>query len=96
MLTRRRLLAVSAAAGATRFVPPAVMAAGSGTARILVGFPAGGTTDVIARLLAAAMTDYASTVVVESRPGGAGRFAIEALKTATRDGSVFLLAPSPR
>jgi tripartite-type tricarboxylate transporter receptor subunit TctC len=93
MLTRRHLLAVSAAAGATRFVPPAVMAAGSGTARILVGFPAGGTTDIIARLLAAAMTDYASTVVVENRPGGAGRFAIEALKTAARDGSVFLLAP---
>jgi tripartite-type tricarboxylate transporter receptor subunit TctC len=93
MLTRRRLLAVSAAACATGFVPSAVMAAGSGTARILVGFPAGGTTDVIARLLAAALTDYASTLVVENRPGGAGRFAIEALKTATRDGSVFLLAP---
>jgi tripartite-type tricarboxylate transporter receptor subunit TctC len=92
MLTRRRLLAVSAAAGATCFVPPAVMA-GSGTARLLVGFPAGGTTDVIARLLAAALTDYASTVVVENRPGGAGRFAIEALKTSARDGSVFLLAP---
>jgi tripartite-type tricarboxylate transporter receptor subunit TctC len=93
MLTRRRLLAVSAAACATGFVPSAVMAAGCGTARILVGFPAGGTTDVIARLLAAALTDYASTLVVENRPGGAGRFAIEALKTATRDGSVFLLAP---
>jgi tripartite-type tricarboxylate transporter receptor subunit TctC len=93
MLTRRRLLAVSAAAGATTFVPPVVVAAGSGTVRILVGFPAGGTTDVIARLLAAAMTDYAPTIVVENRPGGAGRFAIEALKTAAHDGSVFLLAP---
>jgi tripartite-type tricarboxylate transporter receptor subunit TctC len=93
MLTRRRLLAVSAAAGATTFVAPAAMAAGSATVRILVGFPAGGTTDVIARLLAAAMTDYAPTIVVENRPGGAGRFAIEALKTAPRDGSVFLLAP---
>jgi tripartite-type tricarboxylate transporter receptor subunit TctC len=93
MLTRRRLLAVSAAAGTTSFVPCAVAAAGIGTARILVGFPAGGTTDVIARLLTAAMTDYASRVVVENRPGGAGRFAIEALKTAARDGSVFLLAP---
>jgi tripartite-type tricarboxylate transporter receptor subunit TctC len=93
MLTRRRLLAVSAAAGATTFVPPDLMAAASGTACILVGFPAGGTTDVIARLLAAGMANYASTVVVENRPGGAGRFAIEALKTAAHDGSVFLLAP---
>jgi tripartite-type tricarboxylate transporter receptor subunit TctC len=93
MLSRRRLLAVSAAASATSFVPSSVTAAGSGSARILVGFPASGTTDVVARHLAAAMTDYASTIVVENRPGGAGRFAIEALKAAARDGSVFLVAP---
>jgi tripartite-type tricarboxylate transporter receptor subunit TctC len=96
MMTRRHLLAGSAAAlalGGTGLVPHGVAQAGVRTARILVGFPAGGTTDVIARLLAGAMKDYAPTIIVENRPGGAGRFAIEALKSAPCDGSVFLLAP---
>jgi tripartite-type tricarboxylate transporter receptor subunit TctC len=96
MMTRRHLLTASAAGlafGATGLVPCGATHAGVGTARILVGFPPGGTTDVIARLLTGAMKDYASAIIVENRSGGAGRFAIEALKTAACDGSVFLLAP---
>jgi tripartite-type tricarboxylate transporter receptor subunit TctC len=96
MMTRRRVLTAAAAGlafGATGLVPHRAAQAGVRTARILVGFPPGGTTDVIARLLAGAMKDYASNVVVENRSGGAGRFAIEALKAAPCDGSVFLLAP---
>jgi tripartite-type tricarboxylate transporter receptor subunit TctC len=96
MMTRRHLLTGSAAAlafGATGLVQHGAAHAGVRTARILVGFPPGGTTDVIARLLAVAMRDYAPAIIVENRSGGAGRFAIEALKTAPCDGSVFLLAP---
>jgi tripartite-type tricarboxylate transporter receptor subunit TctC len=96
MMTRRQLLTGSAGAlalRATGLVPHGVAQAGVRTARILVGFPPGGTTDVIARLLAGAMKDYASAIIVENRSGGAGRFAIEALKSAPCDGSVFLLAP---
>jgi tripartite-type tricarboxylate transporter receptor subunit TctC len=95
MMTRRQLLTGSAGAlalRATGLVPHGVAQAGVRTARILVGFPPGGTTDVIARLLAGAMKDYASAIIVENRSGGAGRFAIEALKSAPCDGSV-LLAP---
>jgi tripartite-type tricarboxylate transporter receptor subunit TctC len=94
MMTRRRMLtAAGLAVGATGLVPHRTARAGAGSARLLVGFPPGGTTDVIARLLARAMTDYASTIIVENRSGGAGRFAIEALKTSVPDGSVFMLAP---
>ena len=64
------------------------------TVRLLVGFPPGGTTDVIARLLVNEMKDYASSIIVENRSGAGGRVAIEALKTATPDGSVFILAPA--
>jgi tripartite-type tricarboxylate transporter receptor subunit TctC len=94
--TRRQLLTISAAALAVGVIGPAsygLAGADIRSARILVGFPPGGTTDVIARLLALAMKDYASTLIVENRSGGAGRFAIEALKTSVADGSVFMLAP---
>jgi tripartite-type tricarboxylate transporter receptor subunit TctC len=96
MMSRRRLstaLAAALAVGATGLVPYDIARAGVRIARILVGFPPGGTTDVIARLLALAMKNYASTIIVENRSGGAGRFAIEALKTAAPDGSVIILAP---
>jgi tripartite-type tricarboxylate transporter receptor subunit TctC len=96
MTTRRRLLIASAAGlafSATGIVRHGFAQAGGKVARILVGFPPGGTSDVIARLLANAMNDYASSVIVENRPGAGGRVAIEALKTAARDGSIFILGP---
>jgi tripartite-type tricarboxylate transporter receptor subunit TctC len=97
MLTRRRLLTACTAGfainSASALVPSAWAQAGLGLARILVGFPAGGTSDVVARLLANAMSDYASAILVENRSGAGGRVAIEALKTAPRDGSIFLLTP---
>jgi tripartite-type tricarboxylate transporter receptor subunit TctC len=91
MMTRRHVVAATAAGLA--FAPYGVARAGISSARLLVGFPAGGTTDVIARLLVGAMEDFASKIIVENRSGGAGRLAIEALKAAPGDGSVFLLAP---
>jgi tripartite-type tricarboxylate transporter receptor subunit TctC len=90
-MSRRHLLATAAAGLA--FAPHAIANAGIRRARLLVGFPPGGTTDVIARLLIGAMEDYAPNIIVEKRLGGAGRFAIEGLKAAPCDGSVFLLTP---
>jgi hypothetical protein len=98
MMTRRRLLTAASAAGlalnATGPVRYGFTQPGGKTARILVGFPPGGTTDVIARLLTSTMKGYASSIIVENRPGAGGRIAIEALKTAVPDGSVFLLTPA--
>ncbi|HLH93675.1 MAG TPA: tripartite tricarboxylate transporter substrate-binding protein [Xanthobacteraceae bacterium] len=96
MTTRRELLTAFAAAALMNAGGPVTRSraqAGSGIARILVGFPPGGTSDIIARLLAGTMSGYASAIVVENRPGAGGRVAIESLKSAARDGSIFLITP---
>ena len=64
------------------------------TARILVGFPAGGPSDVLARLVAEQMKAYAASTIVENRPGAGGRVAMEALKNSAADGSVMVLTPA--
>jgi tripartite-type tricarboxylate transporter receptor subunit TctC len=95
MITRRNVLIASTAGFALSAtgLPPYGFSQAIKIAHIWVGFPPGGTSDVIARLLAGTMTDYASAIIVENRPGAGGRVAIEALKTAARDGSILLLTP---
>jgi tripartite-type tricarboxylate transporter receptor subunit TctC len=62
--------------------------------RILVPIPAGGTSDVVARLIAERLKDStAQPVVVENRPGATGRVAVDALRSAAPDGTTILLAP---
>jgi tripartite-type tricarboxylate transporter receptor subunit TctC len=65
----------------------------AGTARILVGFPPGGSTDVIARLLQPELRSYAANVIVENRSGAGGRVALEALKGSPADGSALAVSP---
>src|SRR5262249_56632100 len=61
---------------------------------VIVGFPAGGGTDVIARILADGLRGpYAPTVLVENKPGAAARIAVEYVKNAEPDGSVMLFTP---
>jgi tripartite-type tricarboxylate transporter receptor subunit TctC len=64
--------------------------------KILVGFPPGGSADTIARLLAERMRDAlgGQNVVVENKPGAAGRIAIDQLKNAAPDGHTVLVMPS--
>src|SRR5262249_1397112 len=64
------------------------------TARILVGFPAGGPSDVLARLVAEQMKAYASATIVENRPGAGGRLVMDVLKNSPADGSVMVLTPA--
>jgi tripartite-type tricarboxylate transporter receptor subunit TctC len=62
--------------------------------RMLVGFPAGGTIDMVARVLADHMKDdLGAPVVVDSRPGAGGQIAATALKQAAPDGRTLLLSP---
>ncbi|APW36032.1 Twin-arginine translocation pathway signal [Rhodoferax koreense] len=64
----------------------------TGAIRLLVGFPAGGGTDVIARTLAEKLKDeLGAPVVVENRAGAGGQIAAQVLKTARPDGSTFFL-----
>jgi tripartite-type tricarboxylate transporter receptor subunit TctC len=61
--------------------------------RLLVGFPAGGGTDAIARTLAEKLKDQLGVpVVVDNRAGAGGQIAAQALKAAAPDGHTFFLS----
>lgn len=62
--------------------------------KILVGFPPGGSADVMARLVANALRHDFSSVVVENRPGAGGRIALTAVKNAKPDGQTVIVLPS--
>ncbi|MCM2251766.1 MAG: Bug family tripartite tricarboxylate transporter substrate binding protein [Ramlibacter sp.] len=69
-------------------------AAQDNTARILVGFPAGGSFDAIARILAEKLkTELNRNIIVDNKPGAGGRIAVDHLKKAPADGSVVMLGP---
>src|SRR6187399_480761 len=93
---RRRFLFGSAGgiASYTLGLSPTLSQPLQSTARILVGFPPGGTSDVIARLLTEQMKAYASSTIVENRPGAGGRVVMDALKNSPADGSVMVLTPA--
>src|SRR5579862_9349509 len=96
MLSRRRMIAASAV-GALAFggvIPRALAQATDKLVRMIVGFPAGGGTDVTARVLAEALHGtYASTIIVENKAGASARLAVEYVKNAAADGSVMLFTP---
>ena len=61
--------------------------------RILVGFPAGGGTDAIARTLADKLKDeLGAPVVVDNRAGAGGQIAAQTLKAAAPDGRTLFLS----
>lgn len=100
IITRRRLhrfaqaalLALTTQAGSMVLMGAAH--AEPGAARIIVGFPAGGGFDAVARMLADKLrVELKRPVMVDNRPGAGGRIAVEALKAAPRDGSVVMLGP---
>jgi tripartite-type tricarboxylate transporter receptor subunit TctC len=90
--TRRRLLCTTLALGALA-ASGAAMAQSGRTVRLLVGFPPGGGTDAIARILAEHLKDELNaTVIVENKPGAGGQLAAQQLKASPADGSVFFLS----
>lgn len=87
-----RILA-SVLLASTLAVSATASAQGARTVRILVGFPPGGGTDAIARILAERLKDeLGATVVVDNKPGAGGQIAAQALKAAAPDGNTVFLS----
>jgi tripartite-type tricarboxylate transporter receptor subunit TctC len=85
-LTRRAALAV----GAVALAAPAVRAQGAYPARpirMLIPFPPGGPTDLVARVIGEAMgADLKQPIIIDNRPGANGNIAVEAVARAEPDG----------
>ena len=60
--------------------------------RVLVGFPPGGSTDVVARILSDKLRELLGRpIIVENRPGNGGQVAAIQLKNAAPDGTTVML-----
>jgi len=92
-LGRRQLLVGIGASAAVGLAHAQVPQARSKTVRLIVGFPPGQATDIVARMMAeklAAVTG--DNYVVDNRPGQGGSLALAQLAKAPNDGSVMMLA----
>ena len=86
---KRRTLGLAAAA----LLCTGAALAEPATIRIMVGFPPGGGTDAIARVLAEKLKEpLGANVIVENKAGAGGQLAAQALKAAPADGSVLFLS----
>jgi tripartite-type tricarboxylate transporter receptor subunit TctC len=92
-LTRRDLLRACGAFGTGLLAGPLAWSQVSASLRLVVGFPAGGTADALARVLAPAMASGDVAVMVENKPGATGQLAADFVRN-TADGSALLVTPS--
>src|SRR4051794_852599 len=93
-LPRRRFLQLAAGAATLPAVSRAALAQTypSRPVRIVVGGPAGGPLDILARLIGQWLSDrLGQAFVVENRPGGGTNIATEAVVRAPPDGYTLLL-----
>ncbi len=92
-MQRRTLITSLALASSLLAVTPA-SAQSDKTLRVLVGFPAGVSIDVVTRIVAEKMKDELKRpVIVDNRPGAGGRLAAELLKSAAPDGNTVMVTP---
>lgn len=88
---RKTLLAIAGAL----LMPVAAMAWTDKPVRLLVPAPAGGTIDIIARILADQLAaDTGQPMVVDNRPGAGGAIAVQALRAAPADGQTLMVIAS--
>jgi tripartite-type tricarboxylate transporter receptor subunit TctC len=93
-MQRRSLIQAAGAAAATLGVPRVFAQEWpNGPVRIVVGFPPGGGTDALARVVAQKLTTmWNQSVIVENKGGVAGVLAAEYVSTQPSDGSTLLMA----
>ena len=94
-VSRRSLLASAGSVLATAglALPGAAQQAQAG--RAIVGFPAGGTADIVTRLYVEQLRGaLGRQMIVDNRPGAGGRLALETLKPLPADGRAFVVTPA--
>lgn len=89
---RRSLLrSLTGFAGLATFSP--VQAQGNRVIRLVVGFPPGQATDMVARILAEQLGPaLGATVIVENKPGQGGSLALAGVSRAAPDGNTLMLS----
>lgn len=94
---RRLILRAAAGAAAASALAPMAWAQSGQPIKILVGFPPGGGSDAIARLLADKLKDELGgvTVLVDNRPGAGGQIAAQMLKASPAGGHTLFLTHDP-
>jgi len=96
MLTRRNFLLSAAATAALSVVPGHAGADNYPThpVRLIVGFAAGSTTDILARLMGQWLSQrLGQQFVIENRPGAGGNLGAETVVKASADGYTLLMVP---
>src|SRR5262245_26927153 len=92
--TRRELLQAASALGVALLAPAALRAQTafpSRTIRVVVPFPAGATTDMLARLIANRLGEtMGQNVVIENVGGGGGSLGADQVAKAAPDGHTLL------
>ncbi len=89
--TRTRAMFAAAALSALT-LPAAAQKYPSGPVRMIVAYSAGGTGDVVGRIVAPKLAELlGQSVVVENRPGASGSIGAHAVATAAPDGLTLLL-----
>jgi len=93
---RQFLLSIAAASSVSLLgkVSPAGAQTVQKLTHIIISTPPGGYPDTVARLLINNMKSYASTIILENKPGAGQRIALEALKNSAADGATMMLSPA--
>jgi tripartite-type tricarboxylate transporter receptor subunit TctC len=97
-LRRRAFLQLVAGAAALPAIVPNASAQAwpSRPVTVIVFVPAGGTPDIIARLIGQALSQrLGQSMVVDNRPGGGGNLALQAVARAAPDGYTLLQVATP-
>ena len=97
-LPRRQFLQLAAGAAALPAVSRVARAQGypSRPVTLIVFVPAGGTPDIIARLVSQGLSQrLGQSVLIDNRPGAGGNLALQAVARAPADGYTLLLVATP-